>query len=226
MIISLGNSCKVREAIQRFLNCDTLESNMFDWVFTNFSSILYFIENIDKPLIATDFYDTELKCFNHRGVNHCNLRFDTLHDINANESYEEQLPLFLEKYNRRLQRLKLHILSNEKIHFIHLVDCNYNFRLPDTKIYIPNLDEINLFDKFIKNINHQCIYYLHILIPPFECKIYNFSFTIDKEEINKLSINNVFVHYLTIDENVETSNEQCRHWSWSNVFDIIDNIDS
>jgi hypothetical protein len=65
-MISLGNSCKVKEAILRHIGKSSSETNMFDWVLSNFDSVLYFINNIDKPLIKDDFLDTKSKCQNHR----------------------------------------------------------------------------------------------------------------------------------------------------------------
>jgi len=226
MIISLGNSCKVREAIQRYLGDSSLKSNFFDWVLSNFDSVLYFITNIHKPLIKDDFYDTEKECFTRRIVNHTNVRFDTFHDVVFDNPYEKEICELIEKYNRRLLRLKNIILNNEKKHFIHLVDCNYNFRTPDKNIHIPSIDDILTFNKLIHDINPNCIYYLHILIPPQNCKIYKTNFSYEKTDVEKLSSNNVFVYFLTQCETVEPYKEQCRHWSWFDVFNNIDIINN
>ena len=103
MLFPLGTSCKVRESIQRYLNYSSLETNMFDWAFTNFESVLFFISNIDIPLIAEDFYDTNNICNDSRMIFHKSIRFDTLHDFNINMEYEDAMIAFLNKYNRRLQ---------------------------------------------------------------------------------------------------------------------------
>jgi hypothetical protein len=118
------------------------------------------------------------------------------------------------------------ILSDETKHFIHLVDCNYNFRIPNKNIYIPNIQEIITFNQLILNINPNCIYYLHILIPPQECKIHKVNFTYNKTEVENLSSNNVFVYFLSQDETLDPYREQCRHWSWSDVFNNIDKINN
>lgn len=223
MIISLGCSCKVRDAIQRHIKDYSLETNMFDWVLSNFDSVLYFISNIDKPLITDDFYDTKTQCTTHRIVNHIKNRFDTLHDVDFDKPYETEICALIDKYNRRLSRLKNIILNNETKHFIHLVDCNYNFRTPDKDIHIPSIDDILTFNKLIHNINPNCIYYLHILIPPQNCKNYKKNFNYVKTDVEKLSGNNVFVYFLSQDETLDPGrDQQCRHWSWSDVFNNID----
>ena len=220
-IISLGNSCKVRHAIQRHLKTNTLETNMFDWVLSNFESVLYFIRHIDKPLVKDDFYATNLKCFPHRVVKHVNIRFDTLHDVIFDNPYETEIDILVDKYNRRLKRLKDIILSNKKIHFIHVVDVDYNYNLSNY-IDIPSLEEISTFNKIIKNINTNCIYYLHILIPPQDCKYYKKKFNYDKTEVEKLAGNNIFVYFLTQIETLENYTDFCSHWSWYDVFKNIE----
>ena len=113
MIISLGFACKVRSAIQSHYMKNSMETNMFDWLFSNFDSILYFLGNIDKPLIEEDFYNTNQKCLEHRMVNHCRVRFDRLHDVIFDNAYATEIVKLLDKYNRRLKRLKDTILSDK-----------------------------------------------------------------------------------------------------------------
>jgi hypothetical protein len=224
MLISLGGSCKVREAIQRNLNQNSLETNMFDWVISNFDSVLYFLRNIDTPIVENDFYDTGNTCLHHKIIFHKTLRFDSIHDIDSNHIYENELPFFLEKYNRRLNRLKDNILNNKKINFIHLVDIFDNFRVPNQQIYIPSTYQIQEFHNYVKKINPDCICNLHILIPPVYCKFYNKSFTFNITEINKLYlIDKTYIHYLEQDENKNPSFDQCLHWSWEKVFQFIEN---
>jgi len=221
MIISLGTSCKVREAIQRCLNIPSLESNIFDWLITNFESILYCIQNIDKPFSETDFYDSKEICLSHRIILHKSLRFDSLHDCVASNNYQLEMRQFIDKYNRRLKRLKQHILSNQILDFIHLVDCNYNFRLPRTQLYIPTITQMKQFHSAIQKINPNCNYRLHILIPPEYCKQFNCRFVFDKNQINQLTSHNTFIHYMEQDINKESCKEQCHHWSWEKVFYFI-----
>jgi len=220
MIISLGNSCKVREAIQRYMKVDSLESTFFDWVLSNFLSVLYFIST-DTPLKESDFIKTEKQIGTHRIVHHTSARFETLHDVLFDADYEKEVTELAYKYNRRLTRFKNTISSNETIHFIHLADCEKNDRMPDKNIYVPTLEDIALFDTSIKKINPSCSYYLHIVLPPDNCIFYKKVFDYDKKECDKLISKNVFVHYLTQDVTKEPCREQCRHWSWNDVFDTI-----
>ena len=224
MLIPLGSSCKVRESIQRYLNIESMQTNMFDWVFSNFETVLYFITNIDTPVKADDFYDTNYICFGKRMVFHKLLRFDTLHDFDGSKTYEEEMPSFLDKYNRRLHRLKELIMSNEKLDFIHLLDLNYNDRIPNQDMYVPSIEQVYFFFENVKKINPNCNFNLHILIPPSYCKQYKRAFSINSDEINKLIINyNIFIHYLSQDENIDSVDEQCQHWSWFDVYNLVYN---
>ena len=225
MLFPLGTSCKVRESIQRYLNVDSLKTNIFDWVFTNFESILYFIENIDTPFKEEDFYDANEICLDSRKVNHKFIRFDTLHDFSIYNSYEDGMELFLNKYNRRLKRLKETIMNNTTIDFIHLVDVNYNHRTPDEQLYIPNVEQIHKFFELIQKINNNCDFNLHILLPPEYCKFYNCNFIIHEDYIHNLKINdNVYIHFMYQDEEVDPVEHQCRHWSWMDVYHFINHI--
>lgn len=221
MLFPLGSACKVRESIQRYLDVKSIETNLFDWMITNFDTILYFIENINTPIKPEDIFDTNNTCIDKRIILHKNARFESYHDFEASVSYEEQLQTVLNKYNRRLKRLKNIILSNEKIDFIHLFDMIDNYKLPDTSVYVPSIQEINRFFEAIKKINPYCNFNLHLLVPPNNCRHYNKHFHIDTDEVNKLKINNVFLHYLTQDYNVETMREKCNHWSWFDVYNKI-----
>jgi len=224
MLISLGSACKVRQAIQRKLATTSLETNMFDWVISNFESVLYFLQNIDTPITENDFYDTGKTCMEHKIVLHNKIRFESIHDCNINNTYENELPILLEKYNRRLNRLKNHILNinNEKINFIHLVDIIPNSKYPNKQLYIPNASQIEEFHNCIKKINPNCFCYLHILIPPVYCKYYNTSYIFNKNEVNALWNEKTYLHYLEQDESKEPWCDQCQHWSWENVFHFIE----
>lgn len=228
MLISLGSACKVRQAIQEHLNVDTLESNMFDWVISNFATVLYFIQHIDKPIIDSDFYDTNLSYHKNRLVNHTKLRFNTIHDCDPYQIYETELPLLVKKYNRRLIRLKNHILNEQQIDFIHLVDCEDNHNLSDTKLYIPSSEEVTSFFEGIRKINPMCNVRLHILLPPPNCRtakeFYNKSFVFVPSEIDKLANETTFIHYVEQDENVNTHGYVCKHWNWCKIFDFIDKM--
>jgi len=220
MILSLGNSCKVKEAIQRYTNLKT-QSQLFDCILCNFNSVLYFIKHINLPIHTNNFYLTNEQYYDHIRLNHLYIRFDSLHDILYNNSYETEKIKFIEKYNRRLIRFKNTIIHEKILHFIHLVDFIPNPTLPNKPLYIPTIYELKLFDKYIKNINPTCNYYLHILIPPQNCKYYKYNFEYDKNEIQQLSSKNVFVYFLSQHESIDPYKDQCHHWSWADVFENI-----
>jgi hypothetical protein len=236
MLFPLGSACKVRQSIQRYLHLETMQTNMFDWVISNFEAILYFILNIDTPIRASDFYElkdnddfykTNKESVGSRRVIHNFYRFDTIHDFTffKTKSYEEELPFFIDKYNRRLNRLKNTIINSEKIDFIHLVDIIPNHRKPEQNIYIPTEEQLWLFVWKMKQINPNCVCNLHILIPPPYCKYYKTEFTVNNPLLERLSqIPNIFIHFLSQNENVESCGDQCCHWSWDEVYKSIEQM--
>ena len=222
MLFPLGTSCKVRESIQRYLNYHSLETNIFDWVFTNFASILYFLNNIDIPITENDFYDTKIITNNHRYIFHKKIRFESIHDFSIHNNYDFEMQLLLEKYNRRLQRLKKYIIGDEKLDFIHLIDTTYNIDFPDKQLYIPTVKEIDEFFNAIHIINPTCTFNLHLLFPPTNCKFFKFNFIYDKNKIDELKINErIFIHYLEQDETIDPVLHQCRHWSWNSIYSSL-----
>ena len=101
VFIPLGSACLVRQSIDKFFNSGR-PTNLFDWNITNFNTILYVIQNINKPFTSNDFYDMKQICpTNHRMASHKFLSFMIIHDFPTNKTYEEYMPEFLDKYNRR-----------------------------------------------------------------------------------------------------------------------------
>jgi len=216
MLFPLGCSCKLRYSIERFTNKNK-ESNIFDWVLTNFDTILYYVENIDKEIKSDDFYDANITIYDSKIVNHKKIRFSSVHDFPLKISYEENMIKFIEMVNRRLKRFKNTILNTENIDFIHTLDVNneYNFHHNEdfrkSNLYIPSNKSVNQFINIIKKINNKLNFRLHILIPPNSNDDYDLIKPLE-------NINNVKIHYLTKDDNIEPFMYQCRHWSWNDVY--------
>ena len=218
---SLGFACRVRFLIQQYLKNDTQETGVFDWCFSNFDTCVYLIQNIDIPLQPSDFYDTNNYCNEHRIINHNLIYMQSIHDLDKNQPYEIGINEFIDKYNRRLQRLKDKIMKTEKINFIHLC-CLCQSNLDNIGIYIPTIQSIQNFCTAIYNINPLCEFNLHILIPPGDCNYTKERFEI-KSNLNDLIINDkIFIHYLTQDDN-SLNKDNCIHWSWFTIFDKINN---
>lgn len=209
-LISLGFACKVRESIDRF-NGFRVETNFFDWVITNFSTVLFVIQNIDNTsnfLTPDKFVKNGIFSNNltHYTVNHTQLYFSSLHDFPVNMDYNVYMDTFLEKYTRRLQRLKEIILNNtEKIHFIHMIPFEH---------MIPSVEQIYFFIMKIKEINPTCNFCLHLLIPP---ELHN-----SANIINELIIcPNVNAHYMIINSPNQPKNEQRLELNWTDIYKKI-----
>ena len=188
VFISLGFACLVRQSIDGF-NHYRVETNFFDWLMTNFSTVLLVFQNLDNPdkFLTTDkFIDKGILENNltHRCVEHKQINFTSLHDFPAEQSYWDYVNTFIQKYSRRMARLKNIIqTSQEKINFIHYI------AFPN---YIPTIEEIYFFIIKVKEIKQNENFCLHLLIPP---EIHHLM-----EKIDKLKIcNNVKIHYMISD---------------------------
>ena len=123
-----------------------------------------------------------------------------------------------------MNRLKTTVINSEKIDFIHLVDIVPNHRNPG-KSSVPTEEELWLFVWKMKQINPNCVSNLHILIPPPYCKHYTTEFIVDKNHLERLTqIPNIFVHFLSQNENVDQCGDQCCHWSWDQVYKTIEQM--
>ena len=223
LLFPLGGSCKLRYSIDRYYNTENRETNFFDWVLTNFDSILYFIKNIDVEIRHNQFYDSNISIYDNRIVNHNLTRYSSVHDFPVNVTFEQQMPEFIEKINRRRIRLKNHILGVQKINFVHVLDedTEYNFKcnssLSQSNLFIPSIESVQECINCIQNINANLIFRLNFLIPPSATQN-------DVMLIEQLkNIEHVDIYYLTKDDNIEPFLYQCRHWSWTNAYCQIKN---
>ena len=212
VFISLGTSCKVRESIDRY-NGFRNETNFFDWVLSNFTTVLFVLEHIDNPdffLTCNKFIKNPPSSNNptHYIASHTQVYFSSLHDFPVNVEYDDYMITFLEKYKRRILRLKNMIINNtETIHFIHMI--------PFTSI-IPSIENIYFFIIYIQNINPNCKFYLHLLIPP---ELHSYSETIDKLTI----CHNVKIHYMVCtNPNGELTMDGSRiDLNWNDIYNRI-----
>jgi hypothetical protein len=221
MLFPLGCSCKLRQSIERFSN-ERRDTNLFDWVLTNFDTILYYVENINEEIKSDDFYDSNFSLYENKIVNHKKIRFSSVHDFPLSINYEDNMIKFINTLNRRLKRFKSTILNSKNIDFIHTLDIeneynfHYNPEFRESNIYIPTSNSVNKFINLITELNSKLIFTLHILIPPITDNYHDLIKPLE-------NINNVKVHYLTKDDNIEPFMHQCRHWSWNEVYTKISN---
>ena len=218
VFIPLGSACLVRQSIDKFFNSGR-PTNLFDWNITNFNTILYVIQNINKPFTSNDFYDMKQICpTNHRMASHKFLSFMIIHDFPTNKTYEEYMPEFLDKYNRRKERLKQTILiKHTNIHFIHFLDINTG-----GSIYIPTLDQLCKFYDSLRSINPDCRAHLHLLVHP--------DYVNKADEINKLAVSAyIHIYYMKrLYPSPQNVNENTRgeNWNWDEIYNSIQYMNS
>jgi len=219
-LYSLGFACRVREGIQRYYGKRSQETGVFDWISTNFNTVLYLLSTINTPLSVDDFYDTCAIVNTHRSIAHKKIHFIAWHDVDKDKPYNTEMVDFIAKYNRRLQRLNDKIKS-EHIDFVHVFSvCNGDPDIGPDKINIPTIDQINNFISVIQKINPSCSFTLNLLVPPPDCNYTNHRFTIARDLTELLVDDRVALHYLSQDD-MATCKNSCQHWSWSDVFDTI-----
>jgi hypothetical protein len=191
VFISLGSACLVRQSIDIF-NGFRGETNFFDWIMTNFTTVLFVFQHLNNPesfLTIEKFIDKGIISNNpnHRFIDHLQLNFSSLHDFPAEQSFLDYFKIFVDKYTRRMIRLKNLILNYKE-------GINYILYIPYCE-FIPTIEQIFYFIINIREINPLCIFYIHLLIPP--------EINYEKEKIDKLEIcNNVKIHYMISDGSI------------------------
>jgi len=114
---------------------------------------------------------------------------------------------FISKYNRRLERFKNIINSDENIHMVHCLDHTF------TDCYKITNDDITNFKNYLFDINPNNNCFLHIAIPP---KYNNIDF-------NNLIQDRVYVYYLH-DTQQGDNGWSNTNFNWNIIFDNIKNI--
>ncbi len=216
-VISLGSSCYIRANMDN--NGIKEETNFFDWLISDFKTVLLVLNNINNPnfLNSSDFTDQWIyqQCNSwydkYHKIENKNFKMITIHDFPSNIPYSNYMNEFIDKYKRRLVRLKESISNTkENIHFIHGID--YQF----LDGYFPTLDDINTFFNIINSINPNNRIYLHIVLPP---KYENIN-------LNNLVINDkIFVYNLKIENNKQVLVDWRNFdYNYNIVFDNIKKI--
>ena len=211
-VISLGHGCLVKFNIDRLFKKQ--ETNFFDWLITDFKSVLYILKNInDKELISKSKF-TDGAIFlqrngwtSHHKIEHIDFKMISVHDFPIEINYMDYMDKFILTYNRRLDLFKKIISSNENIHMIHCIAHQF------TNGYIITNDDIYNYKKYLCDINSSNNCFLHIVIPP---KYNNINF-------NNLIQDNVYVYYLH-DTQQGHNNWTNTNFNWNIVFDNINNI--
>lgn len=215
-VISLGHACQVKLNIDRLFkfedtNFKSEASNFFDWLVTDFKSVLYILKNINNEELITSSnftYDENKKTWTdcHR-IEHVKFKMISVHDFPLNINYMDYMDEFILKYNRRLDRLKNLINSNENIHMIHCLDHQF------TDAYIITCDDLFNYKKYLCDINSNSNCFLHIAIPP---KYHNIDF-------NNLIQDKVYVYYLH-DTQQGDNDWTNQNFNWNIIFDNINII--
>ena len=208
-LISLGNSCKVKESIDRF-NQVKEETNIFDWVISNFSSVVHIFNSLAHEQENELFHEN--KFINHgicpnNTINcaliHKDMQFQSIHDIHSDISYDLQKHAFIEKYRRRSRRLRETIQHYaQNIHFLYFISF---------KESIPTINEIYHFIIYTQKMRGNLPFIIHILVPPeFHCY---------RDVINTCIITtNVNVVYMTLDPSIDSFKEQRRNLNWIDIY--------
>jgi hypothetical protein len=165
-IISLGHACQVKFNIDRFFIPQ--ETHFFDWLITDFKSVLFILKNINDEKLINKLRFTDEAIFKqgkswfspYHKVECIDFKMISVHDFPSNINYMDYMDEFILKYNRRLARFKKMIMGNENIHMIHCLDHQF------TDGYLITNEDIFSFKRYLCNINPKNKCFLHVAIPP------------------------------------------------------------
>lgn len=210
--ISLGNSCKVRESIDRN-NGNSQSTLIFDWVISNFDAVVKIFEKISEYKENEIFNNL---CFYNEGVNvnnqthycasHNKILFKSIHDLTTQKTYDEQVDELVDKYRRRSHRLRQIIQTEtETLHFIYFISFSQN---------IPSIEEMFFFITYVEKMRSNKPFLIHLLVPPefhdFREKLYSCVIT-----------NHVKIVFMDKDKNIDPVKEQRRDLSWEKFYQSL-----
>lgn len=101
-----------------------METNLLDYTLCNFEKILYLLKRIDKPFaadeISENFYNGNPSALGaHRTTSHKHVFWHIPHEFSADQSFQQFMPIFLDRFNRRRERLQNLIQTKDKcVHFV------------------------------------------------------------------------------------------------------------
>jgi hypothetical protein len=129
------------------------------------------------------------------------------------------MPMFLDRCNRRRERLKNLIQTKYKcVHFVIFL-CTNN----GSPLEIPSVEKMHELFSIIRNICSYSYMHFHILIHPDYDNI-NY-----KTRIDALEINTYFhIHYMKRISPAPTNDSEHRlgiNWNWNEIFENIKNYD-
>jgi hypothetical protein len=195
MFISIGGACNVKYQIDKYNNkCETL---FFDWLLTDMNSVIDILSCIDiKKILNKNNLKIEKGQNNSqiiiKSLSHCVSIHDLAKDFNDND-----IKNFIQKYERRFNRIIENIKSLKTIYFIRF-----------GKIL---LEEKNNFIKTILNINPNSNFYLVVINNSEEKEIINkekyyievlINIKYDSNDWTTSYINSVSYTHLTLPTNV------------------------
>lgn len=146
-LISAGPACGVRAMIDRWQAKKGIAkppTNVLDWVYSDFKTTIQVVDMAQKGhrLSRSSIQDTNKKWHNGNSVTHRVLirdfdYFESIHDLK--DTSDKSISDFVEKYNRRLERLGEKIRETNRLYFVH-------YGKPDE----------NQIDDFLKKTPHWC----------------------------------------------------------------------
>lgn len=158
IIIPFGEECYTSQSIDVKFSQLEIRKLAFPFDYVGHAYIESIFDNINDLMNNTDNNfcnknDFEIKLFNDKYfICHKKYNFKYWHDISSINNYieDEDFKIFIEKYNRRYNRLKEYLTNNESI-FIYSVNHFDNIK---SKIFKENeiIKIFNLLNKYNKNI--------------------------------------------------------------------------
>ena len=153
-ILSLGANCSVKFFIKRCLNPPYGETELFDYIGSSMRQINELILNDFEDLTTAKYFKSLIIIRSQSPIitnTKYHMRF--LHDLKKPE--DASSPVFKDKIQRRILRLKSYIVNSKDILFIRQQESNIN-RIPYILNLRSELEELRDFIDIIK-MKYGCI---------------------------------------------------------------------
>jgi hypothetical protein len=165
-VVSLGYGCVVKHQIDVYLG--SKPTLLFDWLITNFESVLFVLQRIETPesFLDTQYFTTE-NVFSDksewegagRKIENKLAKLISVHDVHDLEDLNniKTWQRFANTMRRRLERISSIIRTEEFVHFVHMVEDESS---------MPTVESLTQFVGIITKYRPVDSFRLYVLFKP------------------------------------------------------------
>ena len=148
MYISIGSDCVIKKRLEEFYYGTKQVSHMFDWVLSDMNAVSYLLRN--SECIKDENFEIITKTVEgYYVVKHKYCYFVSLHDADVRWGEDSAIYEVVQKYSRRINRLK-ECIKNDIITFIGIYDDYNPIHEGNMK---PSVEDVMDFFRTLNDIN-------------------------------------------------------------------------